>query len=209
MIKTVIEINKEKKQYFLPENWSEITLKHLINLELWRGDNTDPVGLLACFLDIDPEILANSKSNLWKELLTVFSYVFTPPKWHNLKKKDKILMDGKYIHVPKQLELERFGQKVLSLQYMVNVKDESDQIKAIPDILTVYFQPLYDGKFSRLRLDYVKNIVMNIPAIDAVPIGRFFFRKLLRKKSYGKIGLTQYRKIMSRIFYLMQQEGKS
>ena len=195
MIKTIIKIGKDKKIFFLPENWLEIKLKHLINLELWQGDSSDPVGLLACFLQIDPDIIGNSKKDYWTELLTLLNFVFNAPKWHNLKIPDTVFLDNRSIKVPKRLEMERFGQKVVCLQYMASMKQ--DNIALIPDVMAVYFQPLIDGKFNRNRIEYVKRLIMDMPAIEAVPIGRFFFRKLLKSKTLGRLGLRRSRLIRS------------
>jgi hypothetical protein len=192
MIKTILEINGKDRTFNLPDSWLNITLKHLINLELWQGNDNDPVGLLSCFMDIDPEIIANSKKDLWDELLTILSFVYDPPKWHNLKIPKTVILDNKKIKVPRKLELERFGQKVLALQYMAEMKEDSDNIKIIPDVMAIYFQPLLDNTFSRFRLDYIKSLILGMPAIEGVPIGRFFFLKLLKSKNLGRLGLTRY-----------------
>jgi len=193
----------------VPENWHEVTLLHLINLEAWRGKETDPVGLLSCFLDIDPELLANQKRRYWNELLTVLSFVFSPPKWQGLKMKDRIKIGDKTIKVPKRLELETWGQAVAAMMEASKCENEADYIKAVPELLTIYFQPLYDGKFSRHRLEYVKGLIMQMPAIEAVPVGFFFFKKLMKSQIYGMIGLTRSRLILKKIFFLIQQGGQS
>jgi len=209
MIKTVIEIKRKKQSYLIPENWGEVTLKHLINLELWKGDELDLVGLLSCFIDVDPEIIANSKRDHWAELITILTFVFEPPAWDGLSVPKTVKLDNRVIKVPRKLELERYGQKVLALQYMANLKTDSQNIAIIPDVMAAYFQPLIDGKFSRLRLDYTKRQVLSMPAFQAVPIGRFFFRKLLRSKNYGYLGLKASRLIAKKILYINQRAGIS
>lgn len=209
MIKTVIEIKRKKQSYLIPENWGEVTLKHLINLELWKGDELDLVGLLSCFIDVDPEVIANSKRDHWAELITVLTFVFEPPAWDGLSVPKTVKLDNRVIKVPRKLELERYGQKVLALQYMANLKTDSQNIAIIPDVMAAYFQPLIDGKFSRLRLDYTKRQVLSMPAFQAVPIGRFFFRKLLRSKNYGYLGLKASRLIAKKILYINQRAGIS
>lgn len=209
MIKTNIEIKKSNRVFYIPDNWLEVKLKHLINLEVWKGDETDPVGLLACFMDIDPEIIANSRREYWTELLTVLSFVFEPPKWDTLKMADTIDLDNKIIKVPKKLELERFGQMVLAAQYMEGIKEDSENIKLIPDVMAVYLQPLIDGKFSRTRLDYTKRIILEMPAIKAVPIGRFFFLKLLKSRNYGMLGLKPFQAIIKKVLFTSKRDLKN
>ena len=209
MIKTCIEIDGNNRTFYIPDSWLELKLKHLINLELWKGNENDPIGLLSCFIDLDAEIIANSKRDHWTELITILSFVFDPPKWHNLKVQRKVKLSDKLITIPRKLELERFGQKVLALQYMSNIKEDSQNLSIIPDVMAVYFQPLYDGKFSRYRLRHIKSLIMEMPAIEAIPIGRFFFRKLIKSRNFGWLGLKVSQLIMKKILYSRQQGGIS
>ena len=201
MIKAKIKHKKKTLNIDVPERWEECKLKHIVNLDLWEGDNTDVIGLMACFVDLPQEVLEATNTNLWDELFKILSFVFDPPTWHNLKRPDKIEINGRYIKVPNNLELESFGQKVMAMQKMVA---DQDSIKVIPDILAIYLQPVYDGKFSRPRIEVLKEYILECKAIDTVPIGRFFFRKLLRPKRFGLLGLNKYQRILKQ----MQSSGR-
>ena len=202
MITAKIKHKKKTLSIDIPEGWEECKLKHIVKLDLWDGDSSDIIGLMGCFVDLPTEVLEATHSNLWEPLFKVLAFVFNPPSWHNLKKPDKILINDKYVKVPKNLELESFGQKVMAMQKMVV---DQDSIRVIPDILAIYLQPVYDNKFSRPRIEVVKEYILECNAIDTVPIGRFFFRKLLRQKNYGLIGLNRYQRIIKQMRFSNRQ----
>ena len=207
MIEFRFKTNKETIKATVPESWAEVKLKHILALETeWTGESKDMIGLLSAFTGHNYQTLENAKGNLWKPLFQVLSFVFEAPNWKKLKKPKTVTLSNKQIKPPRNLLLEAFGQKVMALQLIT--KDE-DHIHKIPDILAIYLQPAFDGKFVSDRVKDIKKYVLEMPAYEAMPFGLFFLKKLLRRKTFGGIGLKLYPKTLKNLASIQRQAAKS
>ena len=203
MIKFNFKIDKETITAEVPEGWHEVKIKHLVNLEnKWSGNKSDMIGLLSAFTSCTYEQLEQAKGNLWEPLFGVMAFVFNSPKWDKLKKQPLLSIGNKLVKAPKKLELETFGQKVLAMNVIAS---EGEQINKIPEILAIYLQPAIDGKFITDRVEQIKEDVLNMYALEAMPYGIFFFKKLLRLRSYGRIGLKASRRIRKQLVFIAKQ----
>jgi hypothetical protein len=110
------------------------------------------------------------------------------------------------IKPPQNLSLEAFGQKILALKLITN---EENQINNIPDIVAIYLQPAYDGIFNSDRVGEIRKLVLEMSAFDAMPYGLFFFKKLLKPKRFGRIGLRVSQKMLKNLMSIQQQAGIS
>lgn len=185
--------DKTLKRAIVPESWEEVTLRQLINMsEQWSGSNADVIELLAALTSEKYDDLASTKSNIWIPVLSVLDFLFEdPPKWDKLKAPKKIRLNDRWLEIPKDLGLERFGQKVLAVQMMETSKEEK-QLHLMPKLIALYLQPKYDGKYIAKRMDTLERYVMELPALHAVPIGNFFFHNLWKPKNYGLTGLHPF-----------------
>ena len=202
MIRFKFKLNKKTIEATVPEGWHEVKLKHVLALEQWTGDSKDMVSLLSAFTGCEYHDLENAKGNLWEPLFQVLSFVFDAPKWSKIKKPKSVNIGNKVIKPPHNLLLQKFGQKVMALKL---ISDEKNQINNIPDIISIYFQPGYDGAFVSDRIPDIKNLVLEMNCMEAMPYGIFFLKNLLRSKRYGRIGLSLSRRTLRNLRSLQQQ----
>ena len=95
------------------------------------------------------------------------------------------------IRVPKKIEEERLGSKILFMQEVAKVmkgKAESEMISIVPLIhkaLAIYFQPMvHPGpkKDKPFNTDYVtdfEEVCKRCKFVDALPVAAFFLMKSL------------------------------
>ena len=201
MIKFKFKLNDKTIESTVPENWHEVKLKHIIALDTkWSGDKTDMIGLLSAFTDQSYEDLEQAKGNLWEPLFQVLSFVFEAPKWDKIKLPDRVILGDKVVKPPKKVEMETFGQKVMAMQLIAN--ESVEQIQKIPNILAIYLQPAYDAKFVSERVPDIEKKVLEMNCFDAMPYGMFFFRKLLKSNSFGRIGLRGSGRMLKNLLYI-------
>jgi len=187
----------------VPENWSEVTVKHITEMEeKWSGKRSDLVGLLSAFTGQKYEDLEQSTTNLWEPLFQVLSFVFDPPKWDKLKRPKQVTLNGKYIKPPKKLELEAFGAKVQALNVITS---DMPKVNKIPELLAIYLQPAYDGKFIGDRVEEIKPWVYQMKAYEALPYGIFFLKRLSGSKRFGRIGLRASRRTRKHLVSIQRQ----
>ena len=172
----------------------------------WTGESKDMIGLLSAFTGQNYNNLENAKGNLWEPLFQVLSFVFDAPQWNKIKKPKLVTLGNKQVKPPTNLMLETFGQKVMALQLITN---EDDHIHKIPDILAIYLQPAYDGKFVADRVPDIKKMVMEMASHESMPFGLFFLKRLLRKRSFGKLGLKASRKMQRNLLSIQRQAVSS
>ena len=174
MIEAKVKYKKKTYTYDIPENWKECKLKHVLNLESLPEDN-DLIDVLNCFMDLPKHIIENTTSNLWHPLFKVLEYVYNSPQWDKLKKQKTIHLNGKVLKIPQSLELETFGQWTLAIQA---INKHKEKLTVIPELLTIYLQPKYDGKVALFRHDTIKELVLETPAFESIPIGLFFLQQV-------------------------------
>lgn len=203
MIEFKFKLNKETIIATVPESWAEVTLQQVLRLETeWTGEAKDMIGLLAAFTGQNYSILENAKGDLWEPLFAVLSFVFDAPTWKKLKLPKLIQLGEKKVKPPKNLSLEAFGQKVMAMQ---SITKEGTELSKIPEILSIYLQPSYDGKFVSERIEDIKPMVLNMKAFEAMPYGIFFLKRLQRSKGFGMTGLKVSRKMLRNLKSMQQQ----
>jgi hypothetical protein len=175
MIEFKFKLENKTIKATVPEGWHEVTVKHLINLDtMWTGEKTDMIGLLSAFTDQNYEDLEQAEgNNLWVPLFNVLKFVFNAPDWSKLKKQPIISLHDKKIKPRTKVELHTFGQKVQALNVIAS---EKPNIEKIPEILAIYLQPSYDGKFISDRVEQIKPYILDMKASEAMPYGFFFIQ---------------------------------
>jgi hypothetical protein len=207
MIEFKFKLNKDTITATVPEHWGEVTLKQVLQLETeWTGESKDMIGLLSAFTGENFQTLENAKGNLWEPLFQVLSFVFNAPQWKKLKKPKTVTLGNKQVKPPTNLQLEAFGQKVMALQ---SITKEGSELDKIPQILAIYLQPAYDGKFVSDRIPDIKKLVMNMKAYEAMPFGIFFLKKLLRQRTFGRTGLRVSPRMLRNLQSIQRQVVRS
>ena len=156
-----------------PTDWAEVTLGQFIDIET-KWDRKDLLQLFAILTGVDISVLSNTRTKkILQPIAEATLFIYEPLNWNRLKRPKSIYLHGKELKVPKNLGMELFGQKVMLLQKMQ--ENEDDWRPIIPFGLALYFQPLYDGKFSRDRVEVFEEKILKIPALLAYPIAFFFY----------------------------------
>lgn len=191
LIKIVTDTETLKLE--IPENWSEINVAQFVRLEAEDWNGIDLIHLLSILSGKNLRKLDNVKDpKLFDALGPLLSFVAgDPPDFQALQLKPTFKINGRDLQVPRDLNLERIGQKILINNLLLN----ENVTKQIPQALAIYFQPIYDQveKFDRRRIPAITKHIERTPIIEAFPIVNFFFLKLTKFKKNGGIALGAYR----------------
>ena len=186
MKKYSIEIDdREPIKFTCPESWEEVTVGQYIKMESedWQGD--DVIKLLSILSGETLQELDNLKDvkQLTDALEELTKFTMNkPPEWDKLKGSKYIVLGGKKLIVPTDIEGKRLGQKIMLSQIMRG----GDLVKMIPQAMAIYFQPEYDNSnFNRDRLPKIEQLINEMPIVEAYPVVRFFFRMLREQKLNG------------------------
>ena len=183
MIRDIVISKKHRTD--LPTDYSELTMRQYFELELWKNRNGNYVEVLPILTDIPIEIwdkAENGYEALKYIILPNIQSLLKPVKWRKIRMLDKITILGKEIEVPKNLELETLGQKVqLDIRFSEYLKLFENQTKSgfhqMAYILAVYLSPRISGKeFDIEFTDEVRDAIIELPALDIIPIGTFFLK---------------------------------
>jgi hypothetical protein len=204
MIKFHIKAKSKKITGLCPENWQEVTLKQVLDLE--KADRSDKLQILSCFTGLDLRTIENAKGDLFEPMYQVLSFITDAPKWDKVKRPKEVTLKDKSIKPPKDISLETFGQKWRAMEA---IQAHENKIDCIPDILAIYFQPSYDGIFESSRIEDVKEMVYDMPAYQAMPYGFFFFKKLTGWKVIGMIGLKLSLRTLKNLLSMQKRAGRS
>ena len=208
MIKFNFRLNKGKTiTATVPEGWHEVKLKHVIKLE--ESDNHDLSSLLEAFTGINYEFIENaSAKDIWGPVFQLLSYVYDAPKWNKIAKRKKVDLGGKLITPPLKIETKSFGQSRLVLHALRNhLGEKTIPVNILPEIIAIYLQPAYDGKFISDRVSDIKEMVLNMPAYMGMPYAFFFSKKFRGSKVYGMIGLKVSQKMLRNLISIHRQAG--
>lgn len=153
-----------------PESWKEITVEQYIALET----DMDVLDLMEVLTGIKREKLENYRGDLSKHIQR-FTYIYSMPDISKLKR-------GKVLgyELPKDIAFERYGQKMMLEQLIV---DNEDLRKAIPQAVAIYLVPKIYGEFDSSKVAEVTERVLNTPAYQVVPHAIFFLRSLINYKT--------------------------
>ncbi len=189
-----IKIVTSKKEIVLviPESWEEVTVQMFIRLEKEGWDNADIIHILSILSGESLRELDNIKDlTLFDTISDYLGFITVkPPDFEGLAISNKFTIDGKEFDVPQDLELETLGQKILVASLV-----QGNIVKAIPEALAIYFQPIFDGTdFNRRRIPALVHKINKTPIMEAYPIVSFFFQKLAGFRISGKLSSPEYQK---------------
>lgn len=173
----------------MPSNWDEVTVSQFIRIEQAPEIKGNYLKLLSILSGLDLPIIINTKANLQMQTAEALRFfTLSPPDWEKLDKRENFIFKGKSYKVPKNLEFERFGVKVL-LQNKIDQAKE-DIVTVIPYAVSIYLQPLIDkGDFDEEKAKAYEKEFLEMRILEVFPIASFFFRKLIESQKYGVKGL--------------------
>ena len=158
-----------KVECLIPENWAEVKLKHLLRLEQEKPQLNHHA--LGCFTDTPMNDFLNSYSkNDIEAISQIMTFLKDKPGGDKIKKKEQILLGGKYIKPPQDLKLKTIGQKGVAMPILMKYAKEEEiepEIEDVLQLLAIYFQPEYSGKYDDSKLPGIKHLILDMPAIHA------------------------------------------
>ncbi len=175
----------EKIRTDLPTDYSEISMKQYYEIELWKNRNGNFLELLPILTDVEAEIWDKCNYEDFRQIIAPnLQWVVKPVKWRKIKMLDSIKIMDKEIKFPKNLELETLGQKVqLDIrfsEYLALFEDNEVALgyHQMAYILAVYLSPfISEEEFSVEYTEEIRNEIINLPAMEVLPIGAFFLKK--------------------------------
>ena len=164
-----------------PDQWSEVTVEHFIRPEFLTRD---PVGLLAVLTGIEKGVLMNATEDISQELGRMVSFIAKEPTGYKGKLPDRFKIMDKLVKIPKDIELEKLGQKILFSAALGKYKFAYE---AIPEIIAIYLIPQMtsDGSFDDNMIDEVKDAVKKMPITYVYPVADFFLDSLKLSRRNG------------------------
>lgn len=176
----MIEFQFEEKTISLPTEWGEVTVETFVNPDFLSGDS---IQLLSTLSGISREKLLNTTENLTPYFEKVSSFIKKDPQgWRGGDTPIDIEIEGVVCPIPADIELERFGQKVLMGQY---IGKYSNPIEAIADCVAIYFAPyIYPEEWDE-KIDSLSDKIKALPVTKIYPVADFFLSTILAYKASG------------------------
>lgn len=192
------QIKINNKSYHLPLSWNDITYKQYL---LLTNNQSGLIGTLSILLNI-----ANSELQTWistkeleKQILTAISWCNNVPNLSDYDLPKQLIVGGKEMKVPKNLDYETFGQRVFAQELLTNKKLDSENL---PMLVATYFEPLFFGRaFDSNNVEEFSERILQCKFFDVWRIGSFFLRKLLGLPKNGTDYLKRYKKTLQRKNY--------
>jgi len=177
------------EQHQMPSTWREMDTATFVRLSHLDNDYADMFSLMAALTNIDKDKLLNAKSAFETQTRAALKLVADEvPLWEQIPHKDQFIFKGKAYKVPKNLEMERFGQKVMLQNRLLNNAANDCLAFAV----ALYMQPIIDGKFNNDKILPLEEEILKMPAIDIYPLAVFFLNKLKEYKTLTNAGLNPF-----------------
>jgi hypothetical protein len=153
-----------------PDSWDEVTVAHFIKPEFLARD---AVGLLSALTGIDRSTLLNATDDITEPLNKIVEFYAKDPQGYKSHETENFKFRGKKIKIPKDIELEKLGQKILFGSAMGKHKFVYE---AIPEAVAIYIIPLItsDGSFDDSIIEEVAEEIKLLKIKDVYPVADFF-----------------------------------
>jgi hypothetical protein len=177
-----LKIKFENASLQVPDCWEEVKVGHFIKPEFLSGD---VVGLLAALVGVEKHVLMNSTDNIEADLQKMVQFYIEDPKGYSKGTVKPFRVMGKTVKIPKDIELERLGQKIL---FAAAIGKYKFTYEAIPEAVAIYIIPSLteDGNFDDAMLEEVTEAVKQLRIVDVYPVADFFLNSLRPMKKSGR-----------------------
>lgn len=182
------EFKLNEKDYKMPTSWTELTLKHYVNIAVLEENKTKYIlgelyllKMIEALCDVDGGELDDLTIEMVKDLSDGVEFLQTQPEWKNTK---HIKIGDIDYAFPADLNKLTMGEVV-----SVKTLQESapSQAEAIPLILSVILRPAklvkdeesgkerwVQDRFDANNIDYRKELFLKLPAFDLMGPVSFF-----------------------------------
>lgn len=183
------EFRLNEKDYKMPTDWNEMTLRHYINLAKLEESRTEYLlgelyllKMIECLCLVESEDDLNDLTlDIVAELSVALSFLQVQPKWNNTR---DININGVDYVFPSDLNKLSMGEYISMKTFQENSKTDAE---AIPYILAIVLRPgtkVHDDetgkdkwvqeKFNVSNLEYRKELFMDVLAQDLMGQVGFF-----------------------------------
>jgi len=155
-----------------PDCWNEVTVEMFCNPYFLTRD---AVGMLSALTGIEKYKLMNTKEDLEEPLLKMIAFIAREPEGYKGKVPKTIKINGVKCRIPKDIELERLGQKIMLSSAMGK---HTYIYEAIPEAIAIYLVPeINGGDFDDSLIEEVTEQVKKLKIVDVYPVADFFLNK--------------------------------
>ena len=185
----MIHFQINKVQYQMPSQWQEVNVETFERLAELDNDYTDTLKFLAALSGVDYSTLMNAKESLGAMVTSGLKFIADQqPLLQKIPHKSHFVFEGKGYKVPKDMELERFGQKIMMQQRMSTKQPH----ECIAFAVALYMQPIIDGKFDEAKIADLEAEVKKMSIIEIYPLANFFFSQLKLYRLVGRKGFQPF-----------------
>lgn len=171
----------------IPCLWEELSLKQFMYIMTEKELNS--VKLLACLTGLSEEYLLNAPASQINVAADYAFFMNEPPDFRKWEIPESVTIDGVTCKVPKDIRTETFGQKIYLHEEMNRViKEEKQNIDAMPYAIATYFYTALTGDkvYTHEKVMSIIPRVLNMKAIEAVPVANFFLTNCLKSVTRKK-----------------------
>lgn len=169
----MINFTLNGKKVSIPSSWEDVTFRQYCEI-LKNQKNTSE--LIAMFSGIDCEIIKKATIIGLDQVLMALSFLNKVPVI-----PDDVPKIGPYSLVSRQkLQFESLDlfEDMKSVALKADPANITDFTQRYGTYVAMYLQNLRDGEYSREKADAMKEEVDNLPALQVISLGSFFFVKL-------------------------------
>lgn len=177
MVKLNIEIEEEIKEYFIPENWSEIKA-HQFGAIIETQDTDNLTGIekaiqvMKSVTDIDEEMIYQLPIQEFNKIVDILSFTNTPIQ---AEVKESIIVGDEEYFLKKDFDQLVLGE-IISIE-MIMEKTKGNVFSNIEELLCVFLRKKKDnGKLESFKTDMMlrANKFREIPITDIYQLMLFF-----------------------------------
>lgn len=178
----MIKINFEDRVVEAPTSWEEVTVETFINPHFLAGDS---ISLLSALTGVDRKALMNSTLDIMDKINMMVSFAVDNPHGYRGHVPQTIKLRGQDCKIPKDIELERLGQKIMLQDAIAR---QNFVYQAIPDAIAIYLAPeLNGGEFDDAMIPELREEVLKLKLVDVFPVADFFLSSLRNYRKNGKL----------------------
>lgn len=192
-MKTIVIDDKFKAS--IPQGYEDLSFDQFHELDQWKisgGENI--IELVSILTGVPNEILNRTNYGDFKNIiLPQLGWTYKRPKLRLWKLPRKIEIMDKEIQIPLNAEYETLGQKVavdsMFVKYLMEYADDANAcaFHQMTYAIAAYISPKIreDGEFDMEYTTYIQRVLMEKPAKEIVPLGRFFLRKWIDYQTWN------------------------
>ena len=176
----MIDFKFSKATISAPSEWKDVTVEMFSHPYFLTRD---AVGILSVLTGIEKHVLMNTKEDLEGPLTRMVTFLGENPEGYKNYKIKPIKVNGITCKIPKDIELERLGQKIMLSAVMMKNKYVYE---GIAEAVAIYLVPeLNNGEFDDSMIEEVTEQVGKLKIIDVWPVADFFLDSYRASRKSG------------------------